>query len=86
MGRGRGKGKKFTLTNNDDTESGEEERIPAQKRRGRPQKPLVDEIDKDIEKLEDEENSKSNDVVSDKDGMVTENGKKRTKQAVERRG
>ncbi|MFS7907473.1 hypothetical protein Hanom_Chr01g00071751 [Helianthus anomalus] len=77
MGRGRGKGKKFTLTNNDDTGSGEEERIPAQKRRGRPQKPLVDEIDEDIEKLEDEENAKSNDVVSDKDGKVTENGKKR---------
>lgn len=77
MGRGKGKVKKFTLTNNDDTGSGEEERIPAQKRRGRPQKPLVDEIDDDIEKIEDEENTNVNDVDSNKDVKVLENGKKR---------
>ncbi|KAI3683476.1 hypothetical protein L1987_83980 [Smallanthus sonchifolius] len=77
MGRGRGKGKKFTLTNNDDTGNGEEERIPAQKRRGRPQKVSGDEIDDDIEKIEDEENTKVNDVVSNKDGKVIEDGKKR---------
>ncbi|KAF5747232.1 G2/mitotic-specific cyclin S13-7-like [Tripterygium wilfordii] len=40
-----GKGKKLTASNHDDTGSGEEEKIPVQKRRGRPQKPLKDEID-----------------------------------------
>ncbi|KAK9058561.1 hypothetical protein SSX86_023403 [Deinandra increscens subsp. villosa] len=88
MGRGRGKGKKFTLTNNDDTGSGEEERIPAQKKRGRPQKPIVDEpteIDEVVEKIRDEENKKVNDVVSNKDVKVVEDGKKRkqTKQSEE---
>ncbi|XP_076914602.1 uncharacterized protein LOC143573674 [Bidens hawaiensis] len=74
---GRGKSKKFTLTSNDDTGSGEEERIPAQKKRGRPLKPSADETEEDIEKIEDETNTKSNDVASDKDVKVTENGKKR---------
>ncbi|KAK1411988.1 hypothetical protein QVD17_32895 [Tagetes erecta] len=77
MGRGRGKGKKFTLTNNDDTGSGEEERIPTQKRRGRPQKPLVDEIDEDIVKMEEEDHPKVNDDVSNKDTKETEDAKKR---------
>ncbi|KAD3337206.1 hypothetical protein E3N88_32726 [Mikania micrantha] len=71
MGRGRGKGKKLTLTNSDDTASGEEERIPAQKRNGRPHKSLVDET-------EDEKNTNVNDdVVSNKDVKVIENDKKR---------
>ncbi|XP_071719083.1 uncharacterized protein [Rutidosis leptorrhynchoides] len=68
---GRAKGKKLTLINND-----EEETIPAPKRRGRPQKPLVDEID-DFEKIEDEENLNVNDVESNKDLKVMENGKRR---------
>ncbi|KAL8204699.1 hypothetical protein R6Q57_010322 [Mikania cordata] len=80
MGRGRGKAKKFTLTSNDDTGSGEEERIPAQKKRGRPQKPLVDEtieIDEDFEKIEDEDSTKVDGVVSNKDMKIIEDGKKR---------
>ncbi|CAI0555646.1 unnamed protein product [Linum tenue] len=52
MGRGRGKGKRLTVSNHDDTGSGEEEKIPAQKRRGRPQKPLKDEFDEEeMEKM-----------------------------------
>ncbi|GJU38381.1 hypothetical protein Tco_1191338 [Tanacetum coccineum] len=77
MGKGKGKGKKFTLTSHDDAASGEEERIPTQKRRGRPQKPLMDEIDNDIEKIKDEENTNVNNVESNKDVKVMENGKKR---------
>nr|POE44884.1 hypothetical protein CFP56_78161 [Quercus suber] len=68
MGRGRGKGKKLTVTNHEDGGSGEEEKIPAQKRRGRPQKPLKDEIDEEeVEKIDKEIKSPS----------ATENGKKR---------
>lgn len=76
MGRGRGKGKKLTVTSHEDAGSGEEEKIPAQKRRGRPQKPLKDEIDdEEIGRLEeDDSENKSKDS-----GIVTalENGKKR---------
>jgi len=61
----------------EDDVSGEEERIPSQKRRGRPQKPLVDEIDEDGEKMEDEENVNVNDVALNTDVKVIENGKKR---------
>lgn len=69
MGRGRGKGKKLTVTNHDDPGS-EEEKIPVQKRRGRPQKPLVDEIDEEEnEKLEEEDSKEMKSSV--------ENGKKR---------
>ncbi|KAA0042286.1 hypothetical protein IC582_003311 [Cucumis melo] len=82
MGRGRGKGRKLTVTNHDDAGSGEEEKIPAQKRRGRPQKPLKDEIDEEeAEKIEDEdsENLKGSDIVSKemKNPPAAENGKRR---------
>jgi hypothetical protein len=78
MGRGRGKGKKSSVNNNEDTLSGEEEKIPAQKRRGRPQKPLKD---NDIEeeelvkklKLEEEEGLENGKT----DAIDAENGKKR---------
>ncbi|KAF5471276.1 uncharacterized protein LOC121241467 [Juglans microcarpa x Juglans regia] len=80
MGRGRGKGKRLTVTNHDDPGSGEEEKIPAQKRRGRPQKPLKDEIDEEVEKIEEEdsENAKSGTPSKEmKSPSATENGKKR---------
>nr|XP_043612257.1 uncharacterized protein LOC122583953 [Erigeron canadensis] len=76
MGRGKGNRKKFTLTKNDDAGSGEE-RIPAQKRRGRPQKPLIDEVNVVVEKIEDEEKKNVNDVVSKKEVKVMVNVKKR---------
>ncbi|TXG73175.1 hypothetical protein EZV62_001754 [Acer yangbiense] len=81
MGRGRGKGKKLTVNNHDDAGSGEEEKIPAQKRRGRPQKPLKDDIDEEeAEKIEEEdvENGKVGIVSKEvKSPTSTENGKKR---------
>ncbi|MFS8005675.1 hypothetical protein Hanom_Chr13g01240131 [Helianthus anomalus] len=83
MGRGRGKGKKFTLTNsNDDAASGEDEKIPSQKRRGRPQKPLMDEVEEDVEKIEEEEEDDDND---DESANSYVNGKrKRNKEGKER--
>ncbi|KAL9248404.1 hypothetical protein vseg_021729 [Gypsophila vaccaria] len=74
MGRGRGKGKKLTVSSHEDVGSGEEEKIPAQKRRGRPQKPMKDETnDGDVIKVEE--------VDSDnKDSSITSfivNGKRR---------
>lgn len=80
MGRGRGKGKKLTATNHDDPGSGEEEKIPTQKRRGRPQKPLKDEIDdEEVEKIEEEdsENAKSCTPSKEMKSPVAEIGKKR---------
>lgn len=81
MGRGRGKGKRLTVTNHDDPGSGEEEKIPTQKRRGRPQKPLKDEIDEEeTEKIEedDSENAKAGIATKEvKSSPVAENGKKR---------
>lgn len=63
MGRGRGKGKKQTAgAGRDDLGSGEEEKIPAYKRRGRPHKPLKDEVEDDeqIDLMEnDDANAKS---------------------------
>lgn len=56
MGRVRGKGKKLSVTNHDDHGSGEEEKIPAQKKRGRPQKqPPMGEVEEEVEKIKDEE-------------------------------
>ncbi|XP_044504526.1 uncharacterized protein LOC123224856 [Mangifera indica] len=81
MGRGRGKGKKLTVSNHEDQGSGEEEKIPAQKRRGRPQKPLKDDIDEEeAEKIDEEdgENGKVRTVSNEiKSPTATENGKKR---------
>ncbi|KAK9736019.1 hypothetical protein RND81_04G245100 [Saponaria officinalis] len=75
MGRGRGKGKKLTVTSHEDPGSGEEEKIPAQKRRGRPQKPLKDGVtnDEDLGKTEgDNSENKESSIVT-----TVENGKKR---------
>ncbi|XP_077210407.1 uncharacterized protein LOC143845885 [Tasmannia lanceolata] len=90
MGRGRGKGKKLTaVTSHDDPGSGAEESLPgaeeslpANKRRGRPQKPLKDEFEEEeAEKIEDEENAdnaKSTIPSKEVKGVAaSENGKKR---------
>ncbi|KAF8398476.1 hypothetical protein HHK36_017405 [Tetracentron sinense] len=82
MGRGRGKGKKLTVVaNHEDPGSGGEETLPAYKRRGRPQKPLKDEIDEEeAEKIEEEDGENPKTVISSKEmkGPVSaENGKKR---------
>lgn len=62
MGRGRGKGKKLTVTNQEDPASGEDEKVPMQKRRGRPQKPLKDDFDEEVEKIEDDSENVKNGV------------------------
>lgn len=81
MGRGRGKGKKLTVTNHEDPGSGEEEKIPIQKRRGRPQKPLKDEIDEEeVEKVEEEEdmeNTNSGFLSKEKSPAAAEKKRKR---------
>ncbi|XP_052188117.1 uncharacterized protein LOC127798533 [Diospyros lotus] len=81
MGRGRGKGKKFSAPNHEDAGSGEEEKIPVQKKRGRPQKPLKDETDmEESGKIEDEDSESTRNGVSSKEAkgsIATENGRKR---------
>ena len=84
MGRGRGKGKKLTVTNNDD-ESGEEEKIPAQKRRGRPQKLLKDEMDEEgSEKIELENSDDTKTGSSNKESKSSsvDNVKKRRRNSL----
>ncbi|KAI3823208.1 hypothetical protein L1987_04641 [Smallanthus sonchifolius] len=83
MGRGRGKGKKLSLTdNNGDPASGEDDKILAQKRRGRPQKPLMDGVEEDVEKIEedddydDDEESASSDLNGNKRKRDKEGHKK----------
>lgn len=82
MGRGRGKGKKQSVR--EDLGSGEEEKMPPVRRRGRPQKPLKDEIEEEedeVEKVagdeEDGENLKSTKSSKDISNQDVENGKKR---------
>ncbi|KAK4341776.1 hypothetical protein RND71_037592 [Anisodus tanguticus] len=80
MGRGRGKGKKLTVIDPDDPGSDEEEKIPTQKRRGRPQKSLKDDIDEEAAEMieeEDSENSKLGIQNLEIKGSAMENGKKR---------
>ncbi|KAJ1424431.1 hypothetical protein SESBI_11621 [Sesbania bispinosa] len=79
MGRGRGKGKKLTVTNQEDAVSGEDEKVPMQKRRGRPQKPLKDDFDEEeVEKIEDDSENVKNGVSNKelKNPTATEHGRK----------
>ena len=80
MGRGRGKGKKQSVIA-EDPGSGEEDKVPAYRRRGRPVKPLTDEIE-EVEVTEiiekDEENVKGNGSTNDlKTQAITVNKRKR---------
>ncbi|GAB2266925.1 hypothetical protein Dimus_001913 [Dionaea muscipula] len=89
MGRGRGKGKKQNAR--DDVESGEEEKIPASKRRGRPQRPLKNDedgdtkmIDDDDDDDDDDENAKSSIINKDvMDQTARELDGKRRKKSLE---
>lgn len=87
MGRGRGKGKKMAVIASHE-DSGEEEKMPPVKRRGRPQKTLKDEVEEEEEETEkiDEEEEEEEDgenlkiSVSNKDGkppISSENSRKR---------
>ncbi|XP_022756275.1 uncharacterized protein LOC111304010 [Durio zibethinus] len=80
MGRCRGKGKRMTVSNHEDAGSGEEEKIPAHKRRGRAQKPLKDEIGEEVEKIEKDDGESGKAGITSKEKMspsAAENGKKR---------
>uniref|UniRef100_A0A7N0U4S6 Uncharacterized protein n=1 Tax=Kalanchoe fedtschenkoi TaxID=63787 RepID=A0A7N0U4S6_KALFE len=80
MGRGRGKGRKSNDSNNEDHGSGEEEKIPVQKRRGRPQKLLKDDIDDEVaEKIMEEEDANSGLTNKERNRPGAESGKKRKK-------
>ncbi|KAL2480556.1 hypothetical protein Adt_33522 [Abeliophyllum distichum] len=85
MGRVRGKGKKQSVVAaGDDAGIGEDEKIPI-RRRGRPQKPLKDEIEEEekAEKIEQEKNEDDEKTLSSvlskssKAQAATENGRKR---------
>ncbi|MBA0793315.1 hypothetical protein Gohar_017731 [Gossypium harknessii] len=81
MRRGRGKAKKQNVVSSlEDPGSGEDEKIPAYKRRGRPQKQMKDDIDEDeVEKVEEDgEDIKVSVLTKEiKNQAVTENGRKR---------
>lgn len=86
MGRGRGKGKKQNVIDvREDAGSGEEEEIPAYRRRGRPQKPLKDDIEQEeaIEKLEEDAEDLKSHISSKsvKYQPTIENGRKRKRAA-----
>ncbi|XWS43220.1 hypothetical protein CRYUN_Cryun16bG0083900 [Craigia yunnanensis] len=81
MRRGRGKAKKQSVVSSrEDPGSGEDEKIPAYKRRGRPQKQLKDDIEEDeVEKTEEdgEDVKGSIPIKVMKNQAATENGRKR---------
>ncbi|CAA2993333.1 Hypothetical predicted protein [Olea europaea subsp. europaea] len=81
MGRIKAKGKKLDVMNQDDPGSAEEEKTLAQKRRGRPQKSLNDDIDEEeAEKIENGESEDTTDGVlgnETKISTASQNRKKR---------
>ncbi|KAK6149206.1 hypothetical protein DH2020_016731 [Rehmannia glutinosa] len=86
MGRGRGKGKKqSSIGARDDTASGEDEKFSV-RRRGRPQKPLKDNIEEEDKVVKIEDKDDNDDVEEIKSSVLskntknqaaTENGRKR---------
>ncbi|XWS56203.1 hypothetical protein CRYUN_Cryun09bG0066000 [Craigia yunnanensis] len=80
MRKGRGKAKKQTVSSREDPGSGEDEKILAYRRRGRPQKQLNDDIEEDeVEKTEEDgEDLKGSIPIKEmKNLAATENGRKR---------
>lgn len=84
MGRGRGKGKKPTViaTRNDPAGSGEEEKIPTYRKRGRPQKTSKDDMEEEEDEavkieVEDEDAKGSTTIKDLKNQSTAENGRKR---------
>ncbi|CAE6044573.1 unnamed protein product [Arabidopsis arenosa] len=74
MRRGRGKGKKQSASTREDRGSGDEEKIPAYRRRGRPQKPMKDDFEEEeeedeemVEKIEEEDEEIDDGSVTSKD-------------------
>ncbi|CAA0376340.1 hypothetical protein AtNW77_Chr2g0264481 [Arabidopsis thaliana] len=68
MRRGRGKGKKQNASAREDRGSGDEEKIPAYRRRGRPQKPMKDDFEEEEE--EDDEEMVEKMEVEDEDEEI----------------
>ncbi|PON81037.1 rho GTPase-activating gacO-like protein [Trema orientale] len=80
MGRGRGKGKKHTvIVVREDPGSGGDEKVPAYRRRGRPQKPLNDDVQQEEETEITEEDGEEAKTLKYQGG--TENGRKRKRSA-----
>ena len=91
MGRGRGKGKKLTISNEEDPISREDEKVPKQKRRGRPQKLFKDDFDEEeIEEILEEDacgGDNVKNVVSSKEMKnlnTTKHGRKRKRNLQEK--
>lgn len=85
MGRGRGKGKKQSVTAEDHA-SDDEDKVPAYRRRGRPLKPLSDEIEEVevTEKIEKDEENVNGNVSAGNDlktQVITVNKRKRKRSA-----
>ncbi|KAG5049256.1 hypothetical protein JHK85_010359 [Glycine max] len=65
MCRSRGKGKKLTISNEEDAISEEEEKVPKQKRRGRPQKLYEEDFDEEeIEEILEEDATSGDNVMN----------------------
>lgn len=79
VGRGRGKAKKST---HDDPMSGNEEPLPTYKRRGRPQKPIKDDIDEEEAALVEENDGDVKMISPTKETKTTDNLKRRKKQSI----
>ncbi|KAH0928349.1 hypothetical protein HID58_014076 [Brassica napus] len=75
MRRGRGKRKRQKATAREDGD--EEEKIPAYRRRGRPQKPVKDGTEGEGEEIVEKDEDTNGSVTSKED--VAENGRKRKK-------
>lgn len=81
MGRVRGKGKKSTvIAAREEPGSGGEEKIPVYRRRGRPQKPLKDDIQREEETEKTEEDGEEAKNLKYQ-VAATENGRKRKRSA-----
>lgn len=81
MGRVRGRGKKQTVAAREDPGSGEEEKIPTYRKRGRPQKIVKDSTEEDSADKVEENGEGLKDGKDIENELTTENGRKRSRSA-----